>query len=62
MKAYDLICLENLSFEIFRAPELRYQGGVRADPPPPYGPSKSPYGIGLIVQNVIELECELFRM
>ena len=28
MKAYDLICLENLSFGIFRAPELRYQGGI----------------------------------
>ena len=27
MKAYDLISLENLSFGIFRTPELRYQGG-----------------------------------
>ena len=37
MKAYDLICLENLSFGIFRAPELRYQGGSVRTPPPPYG-------------------------
>ena len=28
----DLICLGNLSFGTFRAPELRYQGGVRTDP------------------------------
>ena len=34
MKAYDLICLGNLSFGTFRAPELRYQGGVRTGPPP----------------------------
>ena len=27
MKAYDLICLGNLSFGIFRAPELRYHMG-----------------------------------
>ena len=36
MKAYDLICLE-MSFGIFRAPELIYQRGVRADPPPHMG-------------------------
>ena len=29
MKAYDLICLENLSFGIFRAQELRYQGELQ---------------------------------
>ena len=38
MIGYDLICLENLSFGIFRAPELRYHGTV---------PRKSPHGIGL---------------
>ena len=52
MKAYDLICLENLSFGIFWAPELRYQGGVRADPPPIWDrTSKSPYGIGLTYES-----------
>ena len=29
MKACDLICLENLSFDIFRAQELRYQGEIQ---------------------------------
>jgi hypothetical protein len=36
-KAYDIICLGNLSFGIFRAPELRYQGGGSARTPPPHG-------------------------
>ena len=33
MKAYDLICLENLSFGIFRAPELIYQRGQYLEKP-----------------------------
>ena len=49
MKAQDLICLGNLSSGIFRAPELRYQGGSAQTPPPPGGYStlKSPGVIGL---------------
>ena len=48
MKAYDLICLENLSFGIFRAPELIYQRGGSVQTPPIWdSTSKSPYGIGL---------------